>query len=239
MPLKIGSRQFAPSVLGTLLMLALLAVLLSLGRWQLHRAAAKQSVYDAFAAGGGSTLGIDEPGGALARFQHVAATGHYDAGAQVLVDNMTAADGRAGYHVITPFQTTSGAWLLVNRGWVPMGDRAVLPAVPAPAGERRIQGRVDHLPEPGIRMGTPQPLSPPFPIRATYPTPAEIHAVLSPRRWSGRAEVILLDAGEPDGFVRQWAAPGFPPMRHVAYAVQWFGLAAALVILYIVSSLKS
>lgn len=240
MPLEVGSRRFAPSLFGSLLMLAVLAVLLSLGRWQLQRADDKRALFDAFAAGAGSTLPIDAPGAAVPRYQHVGAAGHYDPDAQILVDNMTAADGRAGYYVITPFKTTAGPWLLVNRGWIPMGgDRSVLPPVPVPGHERRIQGRVDHLPRPGIQMGTPQPLSPPFPVRATYPTPGEIRSALSGRQWSERAEVILLDAGEPDGFQRQWSAPGFPPMRHVAYAVQWFGLAAALVVLYVVSSLKS
>jgi surfeit locus 1 family protein len=238
--LRIGSRQFAPSLFGTLAMLAVLGVLLSLGRWQLHRADDKRALYEAFESGAGSTLPADTPGAPLVRYQHVSAAGHYDPSEQILVDNMPGPDGRAGYYVITPFKTSSGPWLLINRGWVPMGnDRAVLPAVPAPADERRIAGRVDHLPQPGIHMGTPAPLKPPFPVRATYPSPDTIRALLGGRDWSQRAEVILLDAREPDGFVRQWSAPGFPPMRHVAYAVQWFGLAAALVVLYVVSSLKS
>lgn len=240
MPIRIGSRQFAPSLFGTVLMLALLGVLLSLGRWQLHRADEKRALFEAFAAGAGSTLAADGPGAPLPRYQHVSASGRYDPAAQILVDNMTAADGRAGYFVITPFQTAAGPWLLINRGWVPMGnDRSVLPPVPAPNGERSIRGRVDHLPQPGIHMGTPAPLKPPFPVRATYPSPETIRALMGGREWSQRAEVILLDAGEPDGFVREWSAPGFPPMRHVGYAVQWFGLSAALVVLYVVSSLKS
>ena len=41
-----------------------------------------------------------------------------------------------------------------------------------------------------------------------------------------------------DGYVRAWSAPGFPPMRHVGYAVQWFGLAAALLVIYIVTNFR-
>ena len=52
------------------------------------------------------------------------------------------------------------------------------------------------------------------------------------------ADLVLLDAGEPDGYVRNWTAPGFPPMRHIAYAVQWFGLALALIIIYIVTNVR-
>ena len=39
--------------------------------------------------------------------------------------------------------------------------------------------------------------------------------------------VVLLDAEEPDGYLRAWQPmAGFGPERNVGYAVQWFGLAA-------------
>jgi len=50
--------------------------------------------------------------------------------------------------------------------------------------------------------------------------------------------VILLDPKEPDGYARNWEAPGFPPMRHIGYAVQWFALAAALLVIYIVTNVR-
>ena len=56
--------------------------------------------------------------------------------------------------------------------------------------------------------------------------------------WAHAANLVLLDPGEPDGYLRQWQPPGFPPIRHIAYAVQWFSLAAALVVIYIVTNLR-
>ena len=43
---------------------------------------------------------------------------------------------------------------------------------------------------------------------------------------------------EPDGYVRNWVPPGFPPMRHIGYAVQWFGLALALAVIYVVTNFR-
>ncbi len=43
---------------------------------------------------------------------------------------------------------------------------------------------------------------------------------------------------EPDGYVRTWSPPGFPPMRHIGYAVQWFALALALLVIYLVTNLR-
>ena len=46
--------------------------------------------------------------------------------------------------------------------------------------------------------------------------------------------VLLLDNEEPDGYLRDWQPlVGFGPERNVGYAVQWFGLAAALLIIYL------
>jgi surfeit locus 1 family protein len=234
--IKFGSRIFAPHPLATLLALALLALLISLGRWQLRRAHEKQALYDAFASGADVTRLIDSATPALPRYQHVQVSGHYDASRQVLIDNMVESQ-RAGYFVITPFELKDGGWMLVNRGWVPLGQsRADRPAIPADAAQRTIRGRADKLPSPGIQLGTRPALSPPYPLVASFPTHAELTALLQEPRWADAAELILLDADQPDGYVRHWSAPGFPPMRHIGYAVQWFGLAAALFVIYLVTN---
>jgi surfeit locus 1 family protein len=146
---------------------------------------------------------------------------------------------RAGYFVITPFALAGGGWVLVNRGWVPLGaSRAQLPLVPVGAEARRIRGRADNLPSPGIQMGVRAVLEPPYPVVANYPNHDEIARLLQEKSWTRAADLVLLDAAEPDGYVRNWTAPGFPPMRHIGYAVQWFGLAAALLVIYIVTNVR-
>ena len=227
--------------------------LLGLGRWQLQRADEKRVLFDAFARGdlhGVQTPNVTLPGRTavreigrdtppLPRYSRVFARGVYDGAHQVLIDNMTDAHGRAGYFVITPLALADGGLALVNRGWVPLGaSRAARPDVQVSAQARTIRGRVDHLPAPGIRMGTPAPLRPPFPAVATYPSREDIERLLGGGAWTPAAEVILLDADQPDGYVRDWQPPGLPPLRHVAYAVQWFGLALALVVIYAVTNLR-
>jgi surfeit locus 1 family protein len=232
--IKIGSRAFAPRLFTTLVTLVLLLFLVSLGRWQLQRAADKRVLYDSFAAGTDNTRPIDSTTPGLPRYQHVVLAGHYDASRQVLIDNMVSAE-RAGYFVITPFELDDGGWILVNRGWVPLGPtRADKPAIPVADDERRIRGRADNLPAPGIQMGTRTALGGPYPVVASFPNHAEIAALLAEPKWAGAADLILLDAGEPDGYVRNWMPPGMPPLRHIGYAVQWFGLAVALLVIYFV-----
>jgi cytochrome oxidase assembly protein ShyY1 len=56
--------------------------------------------------------------------------------------------------------------------------------------------------------------------------------------WVSATDLVLLDPGEPDGYARHWTAPGFPPMRHIAYAVQWFALALTLAVIYFVTNTR-
>jgi surfeit locus 1 family protein len=236
--IKIGSRIFAPRAFTTLLTCVLIALLLSLGRWQLRRADEKRQLFDSFAAGMGATRPIDLETPRLRRYQHVQASGHYDQARQILIDNMVNAE-RAGYFVITPFALSGGGWVLVNRGWVPLGaSRAERPVIPVDAGNRLLRGRADNMPSPGIQMGTKAKLAPPYPVVASFPSRAEIAQLLQESSWTNAADVVLLDPAEPDGYVRNWSAPGLPPMRHVAYAVQWFALALTLLVIYVVTSLR-
>lgn len=238
MSIKIGSRIFSPRLFTTLLTLVLILFLVSLGRWQLRRADEKQALFDSFAAGTDVTRQIDASTPLLPRYQHIEAHGHYDQTRQVLIDNMVNGE-RVGYFVVTPFALAGGSWILVNRGWVPLGaSRAERPAIPVAADTRRIRGRADHMPSPGIQMGTPAALGPPYPVVAAFPTRAEIARLLGESSWASATDLVLLDAGEPDGYVRNWTAPGFPPIRHIAYAVQWFALALTLFIIYIVTNLR-
>ena len=104
----------------TLLTIVLIALLVSLGRWQLRRAEEKRALFDSFAAGDGRHARpsmLRRP--PLRRYQHVEAGGRYDQTRQILIDNMVNGE-RVGYFVITPFALAGGGWVLVNRGWVPL-----------------------------------------------------------------------------------------------------------------------
>ena len=146
--------------------------------------------------------------------------------------------GRAGYFVITPFALAGGGWVLVNRGWVPLGaSRAVRPTIPVTSDMRQLRGRCDNLPSPGIQLGTKGKLAPPYPVVAAFPNHAELAQLLEEYSWTKATDLVLLDPAEPDGYVRSWAPPGFPPMRHIGYAVQWFALALTLLAIYVVTNI--
>jgi surfeit locus 1 family protein len=236
--IPLGRREFAPGLVPTLLMLPVLALLLWLGTWQLHRAAEKQALWDGFARGTDVTVDLPAapPSAALpARYSHVRVAGTYLPDRQILLDNMTIEERGAGYRVLTPLVCADGTVVLVDRGWVPLGrTRADLPDVRVGMESRVVTGRVDTLPRPGI-----EPVAPPdgagWPRVLGFPTMPQVERVL------GRPVyplIVLLDPALPDGFVRAWQPPGFPPERHVGYAVQWYALALTLVLIWFFVNLR-
>jgi surfeit locus 1 family protein len=240
MSLRIGKRSFAPPVWTVVLTALGVAIFVALGYWQLGRAQEKQARFDAFMSGSedivdATGLGFDE----LARYQRVRLRGSYDATRQILLDNMPSAAGRPGYRVLTPLERADGrGWVLVDRGWVPLGlTRDELPNVAVGAGERELTGTLDGLPIPGVRVGpAAAPGAASWPRVLLFPTEPDVESILGVEVES---RVILLDAGVPDGFERKWRpALGFGPERHLGYAVQWFAFALVAIVLFVALNLK-
>lgn len=237
MPLQIGNRRFAPGVFGTFATVIVMAGLVSLGFWQLRRADEKQALLATLAEGQKTTVllaGVNA--NSLPRYQRVVASGRYVSAQQVLLDNMPSGTGKPGYHVLTPFLLDDGAVLLVDRGWVPVGsDRSVLPEVELDETPRELGGVLDGLPVPGMRMGAPETPAT-WPKVLNFPERAQLTEVYGERLLE---PILLLDPSAGEGFERLWAARfGFDPRRHVGYAIQWFGLALALLVIYLIVNLK-
>lgn len=236
MALTIAQRTFAPRPWTTLGTLVLLVLLITLGRWQLTRAEQKRVLYAEFAAGSDATLNLSGAG-PLPRYQHIRAAGHYSGEHQFLLDNMMI-DVRSGFRVLTPFVLDDGRTLLVDRGWIPLGQtRTDWPALAVSSKPREVRGRVDDLPVPGIRLSGPAMETAPgaWPGLVNYPERAELEAALGMTLYP---RIVLLDRDQADGFTRAWAPPGFPPVRHIGYAVQWFAMALTVAVLYLLLNLR-
>ncbi len=198
------------------------AILASLGMWQISRGLDKRANLDAYSSAGGYTGWYD--GRNVEPFQQLRLSGSYRDDTQLLLDNMVE-NGQPGHYVITPLETADGL-LLVNRGWIPRGpDREIETAIALETGALTVHGRVGRLPRAGMRMGEPFAGSSGWPRHAVYPRLDEVEALLGEELIGF---VLLLDAEEPNGFVRQWEPEEMSASRHFGYAFQWFAMAAVL-----------
>ena len=126
-----------------------------------------------------------------------------------------------------------GGSVLVNRGWVPAsGDRRRLPDVDVSDLPRLLTGRIDRLPRPALRLAADAAVSAaPWPRRLLFPTVAEISTQTG---YALRDFQLLLNPDEPDGFLREWKPALMEPEKHLGYAIQWFGLAATVVVVFVI-----
>ena len=233
--MRIGSFEFRPGLWPTLVTLILLPFLSGLGLWQLERAGWKQTLVDMHAAR------TREPAVALSsllpvtvtsEYRNVTVTGHFDLAHQLLLDNRLH-QGRAGYQVLTPLRLNDASTMvLVNRGWVPTGaSRAVLPELAGPAGPVHLSALVKLPPEEIFRLGAAEER------HAGWPQVVQAIDIAALEDRLGVALLpllLLLDPDDAHGFVRDWKPVyGTSPDKHRAYALQWFTLAAVLLLIYI------
>src|SRR6202030_413322 len=137
-------------------------------------------------------------------YQRVSVEGRLDGAHQFLLDNRSYRE-RPGYEVLTPLTRAGASALLIDRGWVPFsGARANLPDVRlGTLPGATFSGRVALLPSAGLALGRAPPQGA-WPKVTSFPSMEELAsalgAPLEPR-------ILLLDADEPAGYVRDWQAP--------------------------------
>ncbi len=234
--------RFRPGIIPTLATLVLFPVLVSLGFWQLDRAAQKEAIlaaHDRMEERAPLDVNHDRVDADDAWYRRAVAEGEFDASRQLLLDNQTH-QRTVGYHVLTPYRLAgTDRAVLVDRGWIPLGEsRAALPEVTVEQPLEQIRGHLDQGPPTGIRLGGMADGEQGWPLRIQYVDYGELERRLG---YELLPVVLRLDASLPGGYVREWRPQhptGFGPERNRGYAVQWFALATALLIIFVGVNLK-
>jgi surfeit locus 1 family protein len=219
--------------------LLVLPLLLTLGFWQLDRARQKTELQTAFIERfqqPPSPLTSIDPSDPNNRYRPVVVTGRYDGRQQLLLDNQVH-DGQPGYHVLTPLRLLDGKAILINRGWLPIGaSRTILPDVTVVDGQPvTVTGWLSQAANPGLWWGGATGENGQWPRVIPYVEYERLTELLG---YPLQSAVVLLNPEAAAGYWREWQPRfgGTGPERHRAYAVQWFGLAVTLLILYIASN---
>lgn len=231
---QLGAYSLRVQPLAMLLTLAAFCTLIKLGVWQLQRAEQKQLLQTR-----AEQLSKQPPVATSALFSGQAlAQAQYRQSGQLLFQYAQLLDNRihggmAGYHLVVPFQPDDSAHLLlVNLGWLPMGqDRRQLPEFSTIEHQVMVAGRLKSLDQQLMLLSEQSlPLQPQFPLRIQR---IEIDKM---QQWSGRKVapwLLLLDENLEWGYPRSWPVINMSPAKHKGYALQWFGIALALLVLAI------
>ena len=176
------------------------------------------------------------------------ARGRYIPEAAVWLDNRpqpvpaggAGATAEAGFYLMMPFSLEGSDQVLwVNRGWAPRNreNREILPNVDTPAGVLNIEGIVFAHPGKVYALGSEDPNvdinKPRIAQNFDLGREAQLH------RWSQAPFILRLEeTGISDGLIREWAPLTTGVDRHYAYAFQWFALAFAGFVFWLLSGLR-
>ncbi|MEM8768332.1 MAG: SURF1 family protein [Pseudomonadota bacterium] len=217
------ARRFRPGWKMSLFVVLFLPLTLGLGSWQLNRAEEKRAFETAYLERIGARA--LPPGDVVADFQRLRLEGRYERGQDFLLDNQTL-DGAIGFAVVSVFQAKDGRRWLINRGFL-SGDRSrrSLPQILTPEGELTIValawpelGLLPVFGEDNWAEGWPKVIQ-----RLEVARMATFLDNAVP--WE-----LRLEGGQPGVFEPASTLLNMPASKHTGYAVQWFGLAAALTI---------
>jgi cytochrome oxidase assembly protein ShyY1 len=211
--------------------LALIAGFVSLGRWQLHRAAEKQAMLDQQAQ-----LILNDTPQSLAELSRQSGSrlawaegrGSFLDLPILLLDNQRRGDA-VGVRVYRVFQPVGGRALLIDLGWLQLPPDRTLPVLAPINGEQRVRGLLTPSPASGIALGPPYIASK---SKQWLLTRVDLAALSSALHVDLGQRVLRLDPTVPIGYARDLnlLANTLPPERHRGYAVQWFGLAFATLV---------
>jgi len=165
-------------------------------------------------------------------FFKIEIAGNYDFAHQFLLDNQVR-NSRVGYEILTPLELENqpGEYVIVARGWIPRSETIDIPT-PESAdypGSSVLTGMYRPFPKAALRLGAVT-TSRAWPKVVQYPEAREIEALLD----LDLAPGLLVETDEVKYYSGQRPGGGFGPERHLGYAIQWFAMATALIVIYFI-----
>lgn len=215
---------------GHFVVLALAALFLRLGFWQLDRLdqvrgsnALIESRRSLPVADLEELVRPDDPRGGPAVQRRVTVRGRYDAAVRIVSD-FRSVDGQPGVDVLTPLVTDDGAAVIVDRGWVPASrpESGIPTSAVPPQGVVEVSGFVLEGVSPGSARGATTG-------GVLQLTRIDLGLLQQELRYDLYPVYVRLQSQQPaqaSGLPRPVAPPELDDGPHLSYAVQWFVFAA-------------
>lgn len=233
MPIKFRFR-WVPFLAATIAV----AVGVSLGQWQTRRAAEKEALEVRLTVRESAPpIVLRSPIADIdaIEYRRVLIKGEFVRDWPVYLENRPY-HGAAGFYVIMPLKIAgTDLHVLVARGWAPrnIADRTKLPLIPTPVGMVEIAGVVTRNAGHLLQLGKAAALRPNAIVQNL-----DIPAFAAASKLPIQPFVIEQLNDTQDGLVRDWPRPSTGIEKHRGYAFQWYGLAAAAFIFFVVTGFR-
>ena len=208
-----------------------LALLLTLGAWQLSRGLEKQDLETKLAERGNQYTSIGSKPETWQDVNHqlVKLEGGWVLDKQLLLANRVYR-GQVGYEVYQPFRITDDSYIMVNRGWVSEQESKALVSESVGDGKRELRGHL-YIPQAGFTLGPAmtdeEKTGIDWPKVMQYFDQAAISEALA---LNVSSAVLVVDEDSPASFERIYQPTVMGANRHFGYAFQWWALALTLIV---------
>jgi surfeit locus 1 family protein len=224
---------FRPTFWPTVFTIPAVLLMLGLGVWQLERLQWKEALINErvmrTTAAPIALPGPADPVGDL-EYHRVQVRGEFLHDKEIFL-GARSLNGNAGYHLVTPFRLADGRILFVDRGWIPLSRKA--PATRA-AGEVAGPVTLDAV----IRLkGTQAWMVPDNRPDLDFFFWTDLPAMARLMNLPGAETRFFLEAGparNPGGLPIGGQTRIDLPNDHLQYAITWFSLAGALLVIYVI-----
>ena len=211
----------------------LFPLLIALGFWQLSRADEKRDIVARFDRNQQSAPALvnDLSGTEDMQYRSAWLRGALDSERRIFLDNRVR-HSRPGYEVLEVLTVEpSGLRVLINRGWVlaPL-DRNKLPSVAPVTGNSQFRGFLYRNLPGSFILNDGISAFPSWPARLGWISVERASELFGQPFY---AYQLRLDRDSPGALQTGWPTVAVQPEKHTAYAVQWFTMAAVLVIMAI------
>ena len=223
--------RFRPLLIPTLWLLPGLALLVGLGIWQIQRLHEKEALIASVERGlSAPPVPLDDAlarGSANAEWRHVRVTGHFLHDKELYVFSRGPL-GAVGVDVVTPLVMEDGKTVLVDRGFVPEAlHQAATRQAAQLTNEVSLTGVLRLSQQPGLFTPAPNTNTRLWFVK-DVPSMAKALGLTVP--------LIVIEADatpNPGGWPLGGQTRVDFPNDHLQYAVTWFGLALALMAVYL------
>jgi surfeit locus 1 family protein len=230
---------FRPQFWPTVFSVPIVLLCLGLGAWQVQRLHWKEGlIAERAAAVVAPAIPVpqDDAAARAMEFRRVTDKGVFLNAKEIFL-GATSEGGVNGYHVLTPLREADGRIVFVNRGFIPaeLRDRAKRQAG-EPRGPVRIEGLV-RLPP----AGRPNWFLPDNRSDLNYWFWVDLPAMAAADQLDHVAPFYIdADAApNPGGWPKGGVTRLSLPNNHLQYAITWFSLAVAMIVIYVVSQRRS
>lgn len=205
--------------------IAVVSLLLKLSWWQLSRADEKKQLQSQIQDRQQMRV-VDLAQLPVEPLWHsITLEGEFDNQHPILLDNQLFR-GRPGYHLYLPF-ISQQQQVLVNVGWIaaPL-YREILPKLPQLNGRKVISGVI--APAQKLLQFKPDNTDEQWPLRVQN---IELDRLALQLQQPLLPWVIQISASSPIALTQTWQPVVMGPKKHYGYAIQWFLLATAVVVI--------